>query len=502
MSHPAVEHRADCVSCGSPLAADQRYCLRCGARHGAPRVDPLEALGFAVEAGTAAGATPGHEAGTVPTGSAQAGTVPTGSSRRGLATGPRLTAALVAATLVLGGVAGAAIGPAPAPSVASAPRRVVAVVVPRAAPAPSATVAAEPPAIDDPPATPTPAAGDTTPATTAARDTTATTTPSSGEPAGATPAPAPAPSTATPATTPTPAGPTAHVWLIALTQLDATTAFGPASPLADLVAKGTLLAGYAPVAASAAANGIALLGGRVPTADCAAELAACVVPAGGDALPDQLRVAGLTWRAYVEDAAPRCAGPTDRVAPSLFTTLSARTDCATNVVGLDALDADLAATPATAPRLSLVVPGICHDGRATPCADGAPAGPAGASPTLHDLVARITASAAYRADGVLVIAPDAPPPPADPAAASALAPTGALVLSSRATPGRTVATPTGPVALLRSLDELLGLDALGGAAQAPAGALDGILAPAVASASAASPFPHRSVPPTTTRRSS
>jgi hypothetical protein len=418
--------------------------------------------------------------------------------------GPRLTAALAAATLVLSGVAGAAIGPAPAPSSASAPRRVVALVVPRAAPAvaPSATTPAEPPTTDH---TPAPAAPSTTATTTATataptNTSTSTTTPSAGEPDA--PAPAPAPSTSAPATTPAPTGPTAHVWLIALTQLDAATAFGPASPLADLVAQGTLLSGYAPVAASAAANGIALLGGQVPTADCAAALAACVVPARTDALPDQLRTAGLAWRAYVEDAATRCAGPADRVAPSLFAALSARTDCATNVVGLDALDADLAATPATAPRLSLVVPGPCHDGRATPCADGAPAGLAGASPTLHDLVARITAGAAYRADGVLIIAPDAPPPPADPATATALPPTGALVLSSRATAGRTVATATGPVALLRSLDELLGLAPLGGAAQAPAGALDGVLAPAVASASAASLFPHRSVPPTTTRRSS
>src|SRR4051794_40015358 len=28
-----------CEECGSPLAADQRYCLECGHRRGAPRVD-------------------------------------------------------------------------------------------------------------------------------------------------------------------------------------------------------------------------------------------------------------------------------------------------------------------------------------------------------------------------------------------------------------------------------------------------------------------------------
>ncbi|HWI70752.1 MAG TPA: hypothetical protein VNT55_02270, partial [Baekduia sp.] len=35
-----------CGECSAPLHDDQRYCLQCGARHGAPRVDPLAALGF------------------------------------------------------------------------------------------------------------------------------------------------------------------------------------------------------------------------------------------------------------------------------------------------------------------------------------------------------------------------------------------------------------------------------------------------------------------------
>ncbi|MCW2993547.1 MAG: hypothetical protein JWQ18_1042, partial [Conexibacter sp.] len=61
---------------------------------------------------------------------------------------------------------------------------------------------------------------------------------------------------------------------------------------------------------------------------------------------------------------------------------------------------------------------------------------------------------------------------------------------------------TGPVALLRSLEDLLGLDPLGAAAQVTAPALDGVLAPPVATASAASIFPHPSHPTITTRRSS
>src|SRR5438270_11756 len=44
------DDRPACGACGAPLAADQRYCLECGARHGAPLVDPLAALGFPAEA--------------------------------------------------------------------------------------------------------------------------------------------------------------------------------------------------------------------------------------------------------------------------------------------------------------------------------------------------------------------------------------------------------------------------------------------------------------------
>jgi hypothetical protein len=114
-------------------------------------------------------------------------------------------------------------------------------------------------------------------------------------------------------------------------------------------------------------------------------------------------------------------------------------------------------------------------------------------------VAKITASAAYKADGVLVIVSDAPPP-ADPAATVPPAPLGALVLSPRATAARTVDAATGPVALLRSIEDLLGLDPLGAAAQATP-ALDGVLAPPAATASTASIFPHRSPTQNSTRRS-
>ncbi len=495
MSPRPPEHTATCGECGATLCADQRYCLRCGARHGAPRVDPLGALGFAVQDGAGAPAARHRDA-------------PAGGRR---APSRRLSAALAAVTLVLGAALGAALGPGPAPSVAAAPQRLVALVVPSAAPAPATTDAEDEPAPpEDEGSSDTPSAEDDTSAsddntssddTASDRTSTSTKTTDDDSSNGSKTTGADEPSTTT---TPPAATTPAHVFVISLTQLDA-TAFGPTSPLADLVAQGTLLSNYTAAGPSAAANELALLGGQVPTADCAADLAACVLPAGETSLPDQLLTDRLTWRAYVEDPAQRCAGtPSARVGVSLFTTLSSRKDCATNVVDPATLDADLAKKAKT-PALSLFVPNACHDGSATPCADGAPAGLDGATAPLHALVAKITASAAYKADGVLLIVSDAPPPPStDPATGTATAtppgPLGALVLSPRATAARTVDAATGPVALLRSIEDLLGVDALGTAAQVTTPALDGVLAPPTATAS--STFPHRSHPTNPTRRSS
>jgi hypothetical protein len=510
MSLGPFESIATCGECGAPLHADQRYCLSCGARHGAPRVDPLGALGFAVEAPAGATSAGIAAAGGDASGGIRAAESHDAPSSARRAPSRRLSAALAAVTLALGAAAGAALGPGPAPSVAAAPQRLVALVVPSAAPA-TTTTDEEPTPPEDSGSSETPSAAsddttstaddstsadDTTTGTSTDAETTATdtkTTPAAGDDSSSSTTPA-----ATVATVP------AHVFVISLTQLDA-TAFAPTSPLADLVAQGTLLSNYTAAGPSAAANELALLGGQVPAADCVANLAACVLPAGETSLPDQLRTVNLSWRAYVEDPAQRCATtPSARVGISLFTTLSTRKDCATNVVDPAKLDADLAKKAKT-PALSLLIPNACHDGSATPCADGAPAGLDGATAPLHALVAKITASAAYKADGVLLIVSDTGPPPppgADPTTATTATPPGplgALVLSPRATAARTVDAATGPVALLASIDALLGLDPLGAAAQATPPALDGVLAPPTATAS--STFPHRSHPTNPTRRS-
>src|SRR3954471_1920089 len=93
-----------CGECGAALAADQRYCLQCGALDGARRVDPLATLGFAAEP-----AAPAE---------------PVVAERRGPS--PPVAAVAAAATLAVGLAVGAALGPGPAPTLAAAPQRVVA----------------------------------------------------------------------------------------------------------------------------------------------------------------------------------------------------------------------------------------------------------------------------------------------------------------------------------------------------------------------------------------
>src|SRR3954470_3483854 len=112
-----------CGECGAPLAADQRYCLQCGALDGARRVDPLATLGSAAEP-----AAPAE---------------PLVAERRGPSR--RVAAVAAAATLAVGLGVGAALVPGPAPTLAAAPQRVVALVIPSAAPDPATTTASEAP---------------------------------------------------------------------------------------------------------------------------------------------------------------------------------------------------------------------------------------------------------------------------------------------------------------------------------------------------------------------
>lgn len=196
-----------------------------------------------------------------------------------------------------------------------------------------------------------------------------------------------------------------------------------------------------------------------------------------------------------------------------FASIAGDPACGSNVVGLDRLAPDLAAADQT-PNFSYVVPDACHDGSPVPCAPGAPAGLAATGPWLKGVVDQIQATQAYKDAGLILVVgdqaptdgllvdsrgcrcdavagdktlwPNSPDPglPAAPAGTPLLpAPgttgpspsavvnrgprgggrVGALVLSPFVTAGRTVGQAYDQVSLLKSIEDLFGLEHLGAA---------------------------------------
>jgi hypothetical protein len=277
-----------------------------------------------------------------------------------------------------------------------------------------------------------------------------------------------------------------HVWIVALTGHTMHEALASPSPMpylsGTLRPKGLLLSKYKAVSGGALANLIALMSGRKPTADqqagCAAyddidptTRAGCVFGKDVDTLPAQLTAIGRAWRGYVEDSDaaqppdtcrhPAPGGPLEPVMardPFLFFhAVVDATDCAANVAGIsrlapDAQDAD------SAPTLALVIPNACHDGADQPCAPGAPAGLGAADAWLQSQLDPLLASKAYNDDGMIVVTFDAGLDPAKPV--------GALLISSAVKAGDTDDAAHDHFALLRTIEDLFSLDALGKAKDA------------------------------------
>lgn len=467
-----------CLSCRAPLAADQRYCLECGARGREPRVD-WRALLLPGDRGASA---------TRPRPAATA-RVPT----------PRVIAALLLTVMGSGVLLGGVLGPqAPDGVAASLPDGTT---IALAAPAPTATPAPAPSPVATAEAWQTPAPADDG------------ASPPKTEPARAQPAPAPTPRP-TPTATPTPApaekpAPAVpdigHVFVVSLGPNTFEALFGARAGsrflATDLAAKGTLLSRFAAVGTGELANQVALISGQRPNPqtevncpthalvmpgtvgeDGLAVGEGCVFPSQVFTLPDQLVAAGSAWRAYIEGQdLPAAAGqppatcrrpavgqpdpwqyprPDDPYVPwrnpfIYFETITESPTCTADDVGLAPLADDLEAPADEAPAFSWVAPSPCHDGREAPCAPGAPAGPAVADAWLAEWMPRILASPAYAEDGLVAIVPDASGTE-DPR-------TGALLLSPRLREGRTVRTPYDQLSLLKSLGELLGLRPLGAA---------------------------------------
>jgi hypothetical protein len=292
--------------------------------------------------------------------------------------------------------------------------------------------------------------------------------------------------------------------------------------------RGELLAGFHAVAHEELADEAALISGQGPTSETAANCpnytdvlssatgedeqvlgTGCVYPNSTPTLPGQLEAKHLRWRAYVQgiDEAgaqtPACAHPAlgaaDPTAEQASSTGAYATfrnpfvyfgaivdtpQCAADDVGLASLKGDLA-DPARTPSFSYIVPDRCDDGNPTPCTPGAPAGVAQVSKFLARVVPEITGSKAYKEDGLLVITVDEAPStgafaesssccgeplfPNDPVKTLAGAPrgggiVGALLLSPFVKAGSTNEQQLNDFSLLRTIEDLFGLQHLGYAA--------------------------------------
>jgi hypothetical protein len=312
---------------------------------------------------------------------------------------------------------------------------------------------------------------------------------------GTTTTPAPVAAPKTPATPTTPVAPKKpvskirHVFVVNLAGAGYDATWGDASTASylngTLRPQGTLLQAYHPLKSGDLATLVALTAGQKATPEieqgCPSYGPGCVFPVETLSLPDQLVSAGLRWRGYVEDlsngpdAAKSCRHPSVGAADDTsqgrpgdeystrhnpfvyFRSLTDLGECMTNDLPLDALTQDLKTEQAT-PNFSFIAPNLCHGGWEATCADGGPGGLAAADAFLAQWVPQILDSPAYKADGLLIVLTGAPP-----GAAPADANTGALLVSQFAKPAASSGTPYDAFSVLRSVEDLFGLNHLEGA---------------------------------------
>jgi phosphatidylinositol-3-phosphatase len=282
--------------------------------------------------------------------------------------------------------------------------------------------------------------------------------------------------------------------------------------------KGTLLTGAQSLGRADLPDHLALISGQPPNDDTRAGCATyteipqtakpekageitdkgCAYPNTVITVADQLAAAGSTWRAYVEDLdkgqPPRtsCRRPASGAVDDTvvgrpgdgyatrhnpfvyFHSLLDLSGCDSFDGPLAQLETDLTKAKTT-PAFSYIVPNLCNDGTASPCADGSPGGLAAADAFLATWVPRILASPAYADGGLLLVtfaggaaAPEGPEAPVR---------NGALVVSRYATAGATDETEIDPYGLLRTVQDVLALKPLARSADATS-LLDTVLAAA------------------------
>jgi phosphatidylinositol-3-phosphatase len=316
--------------------------------------------------------------------------------------------------------------------------------------------------------------------------------PETGEPAVPSTDPEPPAAPAAPAE-PTPeAGLIKHVFVVNLVSPGYEAAFGSTSQMpylsGELRPKGELLAGYSLLDEGSLPNDLAAIAGLTPDpktkAGCPA-FGECVLPLETPTIADQLTIGRFTWHAYLEGMAdPTTGKPDDCVYPAaedpyppaeggytaarnpfvFFHSLLDLGDCAANDVPLTELDGDLRKADTTA-DVVYVTPSLCNAGAIAECPAGQAGGPAAADAFLAEWAPKILKSAAFKADGLLVVAFNQldPAPAADGTVPPSSRKVGALMVSRFLSPGATDAKAYDPYSLLRSIEDLFGLSHLAAA---------------------------------------
>jgi hypothetical protein len=325
------------------------------------------------------------------------------------------------------------------------------------------------------------------------------------------------------------APPIKHVFVIVLENkgFDETFGAGSKAPYlsTQLTQQGQLLSQYYGIAHQSLPNYVAMVSGQAANpqtqADCQfytdfqpgaqgfdgqAVGQGCVYPGWVRTVADQLAAKGLTWKGYMEDMGNSPSAPATCRHPALGTqdtTQSARVGdqyaarhnpfvyfhslldsgaCNVNDVPLDRLPTDLASA-STTPSYVFITPNLCNDGHDSPCVDGSPGGLVSADAFLKQWVPRIETSPAFAEGGLIVITFDEAgsndssaccneQPGPNTANPGGLTPgpgggrTGAVLISPFIKPASQNATPYNHYALLRSVEDIFGLQYLGYAGQA------------------------------------
>jgi phosphatidylinositol-3-phosphatase len=245
--------------------------------------------------------------------------------------------------------------------------------------------------------------------------------------------------------------PIGHVFIVMLENENADVTFGPGSPAPylsqTLPSQGAFIPNYYGVTHLSLGNYVAMVSGQGSNPETQADCQfftdfafvgfgldgqalgqGCVYPDVVKTVADQLVARGLTWKGYMEDMgndttreAALCGHPAVNTRDN---TQSAKADdqyatrhnpfvyfhsiiddsvsCEQRDVPLTRLPTDLAKARTTA-NLTFITPNLCHDGHDSPCANGEPGGLVSADAFLQEWVPRITNSAAFKRDGLLLV---------------------------------------------------------------------------------------------------